>query len=256
MVNKINPTALNVINNIKNFGSDAYNYTVNEHLERLLFTISYIKNNTLVSDSILDIGSGTAFVPNFLSLEGYENITIIDINDPPINADNKINSHKLDIEEDFLPFEDNSFNAILFLEVFEHLYKRPNHVFREVYRVLKKDGILIISTPNGGITRKLIRLLAKGKFDMPIYDFSLIYEKLGHFGHIREYSVREIKEYLKYFSFSIQKVLLNTFCTNEIDDNGRIYRSGSLFKKLYWRVCKIFHFLPIIQSNILLIAKK
>ncbi|HUW21832.1 MAG TPA: class I SAM-dependent methyltransferase [Candidatus Bathyarchaeia archaeon] len=46
-----------------------------------------------------------------------------------------------------LPFKDNYFDVALALWVFEHL-QNPAEVFRQIYRVLKKGGVLIFVTPN------------------------------------------------------------------------------------------------------------
>lgn len=49
-----------------------------------------------------------------------------------------------------LPFKDNYFDKICFSEVIEHLDK-PQAVLKELSRVVKKDGVIFLSTwPNGG----------------------------------------------------------------------------------------------------------
>lgn len=45
------------------------------------------------------------------------------------------------------PFEDGSFDGVHLQEVFEHL-ENPAHTVRECARVLKPDGVLVLSTPN------------------------------------------------------------------------------------------------------------
>jgi SAM-dependent methyltransferase len=44
-----------------------------------------------------------------------------------------------------LPFKNESQNTVLCLEVFEHL-KEPERAVRELHRIMKKDGILILTT--------------------------------------------------------------------------------------------------------------
>jgi 2-polyprenyl-3-methyl-5-hydroxy-6-metoxy-1,4-benzoquinol methylase len=52
----------------------------------------------------------------------------------------------LDLEKK-LPFKNGQFNVVLFLDVLEHLNQR-HQAMMEVYRILKKDGYLILSLPN------------------------------------------------------------------------------------------------------------
>ena len=44
-------------------------------------------------------------------------------------------------------FENNTFDVIISLAVIEHL-DDPSIFLREIYRVLKNNGILFLSTPN------------------------------------------------------------------------------------------------------------
>ena len=51
-------------------------------------------------------------------------------------------------DAELLPFASKTFDVVLASEIVEHLWN-PNNFFEEAYRVLKADGNLIISTPEG-----------------------------------------------------------------------------------------------------------
>lgn len=56
-----------------------------------------------------------------------------------------------------LPFDANTFDVLCSLQCIEHL-ETPESFFKEANRVLKKDGFLIISTPNPtGIPAKILK---------------------------------------------------------------------------------------------------
>lgn len=59
-----------------------------------------------------------------------------------------------------LQFEDTQFDIVICSEVIEHI-EDPMKVLREIYRVLKKQGLAIITTPNkgGGVVAKFGRLV-------------------------------------------------------------------------------------------------
>ncbi len=46
-----------------------------------------------------------------------------------------------------MPFADESFHVVVCLEVIEHI-ARAEHLLQEMYRVLKHDGLLLLTTPN------------------------------------------------------------------------------------------------------------
>ena len=64
---------------------------------------------------------------------------------------------KVDLNRETLPFKDSSFDAVACLDVIEHLMN-PRHLLKEIYRVLKKEGELVISTPNVQWLYHLLRL--------------------------------------------------------------------------------------------------
>jgi SAM-dependent methyltransferase len=53
-----------------------------------------------------------------------------------------------DAERDAFPYNDGEFDLVLFCEVLEHLPHDPVHALREVHRVLRARGFLLLTTPN------------------------------------------------------------------------------------------------------------
>src|SRR3972149_5784116 len=56
---------------------------------------------------------------------------------------------KCDIERGKLPFKSNQFDEVYSRCLFEHL-KNPFHVLKEMHRILKPKGRLILITDNAG----------------------------------------------------------------------------------------------------------
>ena len=60
---------------------------------------------------------------------------------------------------DKLPFPDSSFDVVTMIAVFEHLSHSREDVAAEVYRVLKDNGVALLTVPSGGVDRILKVLL-------------------------------------------------------------------------------------------------
>ncbi|MBI5558043.1 MAG: methyltransferase domain-containing protein [Deltaproteobacteria bacterium] len=97
----------------------------------------------------LDIGPGTGRWVQFLKKEGAGYLAAVDISPvslercaPFCDAVQQVN-----IEREKLPWDSESFDAVLFFEIIEHLVDCTNAI-AEVMRVLKPGGLLLLSTPN------------------------------------------------------------------------------------------------------------
>jgi len=122
-----------------------------------------------------------------------------------IAAENLI-VHRCNFETEPLPYPDASLDAVLFNEVLEHL--RINLIFtlKEIRRVLKPDGILLLSTPNALSLSRLSHIVLERRLGVPIYEVYSDFERIGFAGHVREYSLREVCAFLSAIGFKIVSV--------------------------------------------------
>lgn len=112
---------------------------------------------------ILDVGCGFGIVSGKLqSTLGMKAFGLDCDNDRLREAEKKgIKTAQINLETDRFPFEDETFNIVLFVEVIEHL-ARPEHCLSEIERVLKRNGELIVTTPNLARLENRIQIL-RGK---------------------------------------------------------------------------------------------
>lgn len=123
-------------------------------LEPMLADLRAQRANKLIPTNlrngrILDIGCGS--FPYFLAHTAFaEKFAIDQIPLPEQTASElKIESFTLDLEiEPRLPFENNYFESVTLLAVVEHLDPTlMAKLFKEIYRVLKPEGMVILTTP-------------------------------------------------------------------------------------------------------------
>lgn len=114
--------------------------------------IEFINLSDIKGKNVLDIGCGYGWFELFAISKGVKNITGIDINNETINVAKKCVKNKkvkFQVENAVkLPFNDNAFDTIVSIETLEHITRNTElKMYSEIARVLKKDGILYISTP-------------------------------------------------------------------------------------------------------------
>jgi SAM-dependent methyltransferase len=104
------------------------------------------------------------------------------------------------IEEDPFPFESESLDVVLFCEIIEHLLNDPCKVLREIKRILRKDGTLVLTTPNVGRIENVARLIVGTNINDG-------YSAFGPYGrHNREYNKHELHLLLTYLGFTIDEM--------------------------------------------------
>jgi len=126
---------------------------INEHWLRYETIVPLIKNKI-----VLDIACGSGYGTNYLAESGAQEIIGADIDEESVkNNETKYKSSNLKFKVADalnLPFENNKFEVVVSLETIEHFPETKQvRLLEEFKRVLKEDGLLIISTPNALASR-------------------------------------------------------------------------------------------------------
>jgi SAM-dependent methyltransferase len=105
-----------------------------------------------------------------------------------------------DLEKGF-PFEDAFFDVVMAGEIIEHI-SDTDFLIEEVKRVLKHDGIFVLSTPNvASLGRRIMLLLGKNPYFEASFGFPLDVRA----GHLRFFTKTLLCDFLVYKGFSIEE---------------------------------------------------
>jgi len=145
---------------------------------------------------MLDIGCNRGRIPELLLSSGIE-IYGIDICPENVEAASRkgIIAQQGDVSRS-LPYKDNSFDVILAGEIIEHL-NDTDYFLDEIYRILAKDGALILTTPNLASLENRLRLVLGRQ---PLF---VDYNSQGH-DHIRAYTKRALLTQLQQRGFVVE----------------------------------------------------
>jgi SAM-dependent methyltransferase len=227
-----------------------------------IIQLSATNNININSANILDIGCSKCEILLVLKEIGAKHLTGVNlfpldqswfsenilINELFGDVKNKIKYITSDIDTKKIPFDDSSFDIIIFTDVIEHI-NDPTKVIDECYRLLSKNGILVIGAPNvSSLRNRIYSLFGKSiYFDIDLWlDDSNRYND-GNFrrfiGHIREYTMNEIKYILNKHQF---KILYSKYFPSKENNDSIVYRFYKLLEKTY----------PPFSYNMLIIGRK
>ena len=180
-----------------------------EHYQRYQFAKQFVKGKT-----VLDAACGEGYGSSLLAEEAAK-VTGLDIDRNAVEkAGKKKKKEKLSYQSgsvEKLPFEDGNFDAVVSFETIEHVGEEVQKSFlREISRVLKPDGILIMSTPNKAVYTDLVE--GNNPF------------------HVKEFYVNEFREFLSgYFAnmeFYCQYPDLGYFISKENEEVNICNKKG------------------------------
>ena len=141
---------------------------------------------------LLDVGCGWE-AKLLKSIENYIEYGIgIDFKPPKLKT-KKLETIEVILEKE-LPFENESFDVVTMLAVLEHLSYAEN-ILKEIHRVLKNDGRLIITVPSK-IAKPILEFLS---YKMHIID------RLEIEDHKKYYNKKDIFEAAEISNFIVEK---------------------------------------------------
>jgi SAM-dependent methyltransferase len=187
------------------------NYLIN-HKHRICHDFDIINQEIPKTQSIVEFGSIPLILTAALKNCGYR-VTGCDI--APERYASTIEALglavvKCNIETERLPFADESFDAVVFNELFEHLRINPVFTLAEVLRIMRPNGVLTLSTPNlrslEGVRNFLLRDRAYSCTSSIYHEYKKL-ETIGHMGHVREYTRTEVVEFLETVGFEVTAII-------------------------------------------------
>jgi ubiquinone/menaquinone biosynthesis C-methylase UbiE len=162
--------------------------------------------------NFLDVGCGNGSFA-FKAKEKFDEIYGIDISPSRIQEakktakerfpnNNNFHFYVQDINEK-IGFSDSTFDVVTCLAVLEHIFD-PYFIAKEIYRILKNNGTLILEVPNIAYLKHRIQLLL-GK--LPVTSSPLNWREIGcDGGHLHYFTKKTLCRLLEEEGFKILKI--------------------------------------------------
>lgn len=169
--------------------------------------LAYVEAAKLVSDDVLELGTGSGYGVEIIAPKSKRFVTVDKHKtEAVINMDKKISGQVEFLKMRVPPFTnipDNSFDYVITFQVIEHIKKDKDFV-NEIYRVLKNDGELIVTTPN----RKMS--LSRNPWHIREYTVceleSLLLSRFQRVDKMGVYGGKEAKKYYEENKESVKKI--------------------------------------------------
>ncbi len=178
---------------------------------------------------LLDIGCGVGTISKELQKKGFDVIGI-DFSDVGVKKAKKkgVKAKVCDVDKKGLPFDKNSFGVVWAGDVIEHVFD-PINLFREITRVMKPKGNVLVTVPND--FNLLMRLYVLITGNTPQY---LTYKNLEQCKHHTMFSWKLLKYMLKKGKLKVEKfrsIVRVPF--TKIEFSTRLKIVGILFGRIF-----------------------
>jgi len=200
--------------------------------------IRQLKNKT-----ILDVGCGGGFLTNALGREGWQ-VTGVDISSECLVVASRHDETRsvvyVQASADKLPFRNGQFAVVTAMDFLEHV-ENPEHVIKEISRVLAPDGTFIFHTINRNIFTwlliiKILPWLVKNTpKKMHLFRLFITPEELSRFCKFAGMRVRSMVGLRPVFS----SIPISNYFTGVVPKNMQFKRIKSLVLSYMGTACKM-----------------
>ena len=186
---------------------------VDDSLWRFLYTWGLVRD---LSGSCLELGANPYFTTHLLDEHTSLDLTLANyygergeatetVSYLPTGSTERVEKARcstlFNVEEDTFPYDDDHFDVVLFCEMIEHMLMDPLHTLREIRRVLKPGGVLVLTTPNVARLNNVMAVLNGANLYDP-------YSGFGPYGrHNREYTRDELHRVLAFTGYDVDESL-------------------------------------------------
>lgn len=223
-----------------------------ELFDREKISVKLLKKEDAKNKKLLDVGCGVGFFMNEIAKSGSKiKLYGVDYSEYNIKQAKKLpfEFKRCNIEEG-IPYDNGFFDVIYAAELIEHLVN-PDYFLSECSRLLKKGGVIMVTTPN--LSAWYNRLLLLFGIQPLFYETSTVDPKVGGgpirrlkqgtipVGHIRIFTIRAMIDLLESQGFVVETVKGAHF--------------AALPKSVRWIDDIVKHY-PRLASGMIIVARK
>ena len=183
---------------------------VKADFKRFVYTLGLVPEQS--GQRILELGANPYFTTTLLRKFRSADLHLANFFDKPeregkqrvtIHSTGEVIEYafkQFNIEREKFPYDDSSFDVVLFCEIIEHLLTDPVHALTEIRRVLKPGGNLVLTTPNVARLENARKIIAGENLYDP-------YSGHGPYGrHNREYTQEDLFSLLTANGFTVRTI--------------------------------------------------
>jgi SAM-dependent methyltransferase len=157
-----------------------------------------------------------------------------------IAADHGVDYRECDVSSHVLPFADDSFDFVTYMDTIEHHAFSAKRVLLEIRRVLVPGGCLLVTTPNhASIYNRLLLLAGKSVNDNFDHYFDDSKNEPVYPGHHREYTRSELLAALQQTGFAVLECKAMDEDPSSLFYYARRSPPGELFRQRRWLMVRL-----------------